>query len=73
MQTQEHQFAALDQQHTPRPSSDASKVRIISKTHDPYEGLRGHAYIRARNLNQPIKRVQTSAHDVLIVQLEGLV
>jgi len=28
---------------------------------DPYAGLKGHDYIAARNLNQPIKRVQTSA------------
>lgn len=29
---------------------------------DPYKGLKGHDYIKARNLNPPVQRVQTSAH-----------
>lgn len=40
--------------------SPAVRTRAISP--DPFEGLKGHAYIKARNLAQPVQRVQTSAH-----------
>lgn len=44
--------------------SDADQIGIVtvrSTAPDPYEGLKGHAYIKARKLNSPIQRVQTSA------------
>lgn len=37
-------------------------VRTISRSVDPYAGLKGLDYIKARNLNPPVKRVLTSAH-----------
>lgn len=37
------------------------KVRVVSTTPDPFAGLTGHAYLRARNLDRPVERVQTSA------------
>jgi hypothetical protein len=41
-----------------------SAVRVVSHKEDPYAGLKGHEYIRARNLNSPVKKlVQTSAQD----------
>lgn len=36
-------------------------VRIVAKHDDPYHGLKGHAYIKARNLSPQVQRVQTSA------------
>jgi len=41
-------------------------VRVIKHIEDPYAGLKGHAYIKARNLNPPVQRVQTSAHNELV-------
>lgn len=38
------------------------EVRIRATTSDPYVGLKGHDYIKARNLNPPVQRVHTSAH-----------
>lgn len=34
-------------------------------TVDPFAGLKGHDYIKARNLAPPVTRVQTSAHDAM--------
>lgn len=42
----------------------ATSVRIRAQAKDAYAGLRGHAYIDARQLNAPVKRVQTSALDI---------
>ena len=40
-----------------------SGVRTVSHSVDPYEGLKGLDYIKARNLNRPVQKiVQTSAH-----------
>lgn len=40
-------------------------VRVISRRDDPYAGLKGHEYIKARNLSPLVKkRVQTSAHAI---------
>lgn len=36
-------------------------VRIRTSTPDPFAGLRGHDYIKARNLSPHVQRVQTSA------------
>lgn len=41
------------------------EVRIRSIASDPFVGLKGHDYIKARNLNRPVMRVQTSAHTEL--------
>lgn len=41
--------------------SETPVVRTRAIAADPYEGLKGHAYIKARNLSQPVPRVQTSA------------
>ena len=39
------------------------QVRVVKQTPDPYAGLKGHDYIKARNLAEPVRRiVQTSAH-----------
>jgi hypothetical protein len=38
-------------------------VRVIRVNDDPFAGLKGHDYIKARNLNPPVKRVQTSARN----------
>lgn len=38
-------------------------VRTISRSVDPYAGLKGLDYIKARNLNPQVQRVQTSAHN----------
>lgn len=40
-------------------------VRTRAIATDPFEGLKGHAYIKARNLSKPVPRVQTSAHNNL--------
>ena len=37
-------------------------IRIRESRPDPFQGLKGHDYIKARNLNPPVQRVQTSAH-----------
>ena len=37
-------------------------VRTVAMSVDQYSGLKGHDYIKARNLNQPVQRMQTSAH-----------
>lgn len=37
-------------------------VRTRVFTPDPFHGLKGHAYIKARNLAPYVQRVQTSAH-----------
>ena len=37
-------------------------VRTVAISVDQYSGLKGHDYIKARNLDQPVQRVQTSAH-----------
>lgn len=43
-----------------------------TKAHDPYAGLKGHDYIIARNLAQPVRRnVQTSAHNSLSAREEA--
>ena len=39
-------------------------VRVVQQTDDPFANLKGHAYIKARSLNQPVQRVQTSAQSV---------
>jgi hypothetical protein len=40
------------------------QTRVTSP--DPFQGLKGHAYIKARNLARPVQRVQTSA----LIELE---
>lgn len=37
-------------------------VRIRASRPDPFAGLKGHDYIKARNLAPSVQRVQTSAH-----------
>jgi hypothetical protein len=45
-------------------SSHQFEVRVISRREDPYFGLKGHAYIKARGLNKLVPRhVQTSAQE----------
>ena len=41
---------------------EQAKVTVRVTAPDPYAGLKGHAYIKARNLNKPVRPVQTSAH-----------
>ena len=48
----------LTQQQT---SEQNASVRVVKVIDDPYEGLKGHDYIKARDLNHAVKRVQTSA------------
>lgn len=36
-------------------------VRVRAKATDPNEGLRGHAYIQARNLNRPVPKQRADA------------
>lgn len=43
--------------------TETSNVRVVSYKADPYEGLKGHAYIVARGLSAHVNRVQTSAHN----------
>lgn len=50
--------------------ADFSFARTRAKATDLLEGLTGHQYIKARNLNKPVQRVQTSAHQVTL-QPEG--
>jgi hypothetical protein len=45
------------------PLAENPVVRIRESRPDPYQGLKGHDYIKARNLAPVVKRVQTSAHD----------
>jgi|GEM_PF-4030252 len=40
---------------------DSKSLRVRDVLPDSLQGLRGHDYIAARNLNQPVKRVQTFA------------
>lgn len=49
---------------TKHPLAENPAVRIRESRPDPYHGLKGHAYIKARNLAPPVKRVQTSAHAI---------
>lgn len=42
----------------------ATSVRTRAQARDPYAGLRGHAYIDARQLNTHVKRMQASALDI---------
>jgi len=48
-----HSFCCTDDQAGPV----ITRVTAL----DPYKGLKGHDYIKARNLNKPVQRVQTSA------------
>ncbi|SDH05454.1 hypothetical protein SAMN05216320_109126 [Duganella sp. OV458] len=50
--------------------AESPVVRIRASRPDPYAGLKGHAYIKARNLAQPVKRVQTYAHASLTASSE---
>ena len=54
-------FNFLDHSRKPTEIKEAVVIRIRDSKPDPYSGLRGHAYIAARGLNPPVKRVQTSA------------
>jgi len=47
--------------HSAAPDVHA-KVNVRASARDDYAGLRGHDYIKARNLNPPVQRVHTSAH-----------
>ena len=51
-----HSFDSTDDQ--------LGKVIVRTTALDPFQGLKGHAYIQARNLDKPVRRVQTSAHAV---------
>ena len=42
--------------------ADTPVVRTRACAPDPFLGLKGHAYIKARNLAPSVQRVQTSAH-----------
>lgn len=43
--------------------TSTDQVRTVKQVPDPYAGLKGLDYIKARNLAQPVRRiVQTSAH-----------
>lgn len=55
MQRQESNFPTL---------TESPDIRIRAVARDSFEGLRGHAYIIARQLNTRIERVQTSANPV---------
>ncbi len=53
----------------PKPSfttdaliEESPAVRVVQVRPDLYTGLKGHAYIKARNLSPQVQRVQTSAH-----------
>lgn len=48
----------ITQQHA---TGRSTLVRVIKINDDPFAGLKGHDYIKARNLSPPVKRVQTSA------------
>lgn len=41
-------------------------VRVVKTIDDPFAGLKGHDYIRARNLSPPVQRVHTFAHAELV-------
>lgn len=48
-----------NQQHS---TAHTTVVRVIKVIDDPFAGLKGHDYIKARNLNPQVqRRVQTSA------------
>jgi len=55
---------------TPSDECELGPVRVIATAIDKFHGLKGHDYIKARNLNPPVKRVQTSAHDKSAVRIE---
>lgn len=46
-------------------TGQSASVRVVKVIDDPFAGLRGHDYIKARKLNSPVQRVQTSAHIAL--------
>lgn len=46
-------------------------IRVVASAMDPFHGLKGHDYIKARNLNPPVQRVQTSAHLELAATRDG--
>lgn len=51
--------------HDPaKPEETVGRIVVRCVTRDPFNGLKGHDYIKARKLNQPVKRVQTSAQSV---------
>lgn len=52
---------------------ECSKVRVRASAPDPLAGLKGRDYIRARNLDQPVQRVQTSAQSDFPAQTCGAV
>lgn len=58
---------ATIQHHPVRASEQMGRffvIRIVETNVDPFAGLKGHAYIKARNLNTPVRRlVQTSAQN----------
>ena len=44
-------------------ANERQKVRVLTSHPDPFAGLKGHDYIKARNLAPMVPmRVQTSAH-----------
>ena len=43
-------------------TGQSALVRVVKVNDDPFAGLRGHDYIKARKLNAPVQRLQTSAH-----------
>ncbi len=51
--------------------AESPVVRIRASKPDPYDGLKGQAYIQARNLAKPVQRVQTSAHTELASTVAG--
>lgn len=42
---------------------ELGEVRIRAQAPDPHAGKRGHDYIAARQLNQPVKRLDKDAAD----------
>lgn len=42
--------------HTAQPTELKAKVRVIKTMPDPFAGLKGHDYIKARGLNPQVKR-----------------
>lgn len=49
---------------------DQVHVTTVELRPDPFAGLVGHAYIHARGLNKPIRKVQTSAQVLAACQVE---
>lgn len=58
----------LTQQKT---SGQNASVRVVKVLDDPYAGLKSHDYIKARDLNSIVKRVQTSAQAVAAASGKG--